>query len=117
MGVVPGRSTRSLGIMRGIANVVLSSATFASLLSACTSAAIDAGCSTIALSERRVREIAIEEIRRRGGTFVEDQWEVRVSRKNCLNRFFAMRRPAAPGGHFAIEIDDAGNVVEVFPGY
>jgi hypothetical protein len=102
--------------MRKVMPVILSMALAAALIVGCAPAAVEAGCTSVALSESRVREIAIEEFRRRGGRFVEGYWETRVTRESCVNRFFAQSRPAAPGAHFGVTIDDAGNVIQYSPG-
>ena len=82
----------------------------------CSVAPVDATCQTVALSESRIREIAIGEFRRRGGVFAENSWDIRVIREHCRNVFFASQRPAAPGRFFGVTIDDFGNVIEYSPG-
>jgi hypothetical protein len=103
--------------MRETIKAILSSIVLTPFIAGCASAPIEDGCPSVALSASRVREIAIAELQRRGGTFVEANWETRVTREKCENRFFAQARPAYPGGHFGVTVDDAGNVVRFSPGY
>ena len=102
--------------MRGNVALMIALGTLYVIASGCASSPIARACPDSALTEQRVRDIAVAEFERHGGIFREAYWNYRVTAEHCRIFFDASHEEARTEFHFSVELDKAGNVVLFIPG-